>query len=147
MRTMPNNPPAAATASFGVSLLTSMLRSWRGALGARPIKPATWLFLDIEDAVDGARLGWGPEIADLHGRLARLAASIDRSACHGVQPRGTAFRMSFETRRPQELQAVLVRAIEREAMAPFANILMGSSADASDTRQVWRGGGEDLDTP
>ena len=141
------NPPVAATASFGLSLVMSMLRSWRGAWGARAVAPATWLFLDIEDAVDGARMGWGPEIADLHRRLARLAASIDRSACHGVQPRGTAFRMSFETRRPQELQAVLVRAIQREAVAPFAEILMGSSADASDTRQVWRGGGDDLETP
>jgi hypothetical protein len=141
------NPPAASTASFGLSLLTSMLRSWRGARGARAVAPATWLFLDIEDAVDGARMGWGPEIADLHWRLARLAASIDRSTSHGVQLRGTAFRMTFETRRPLELQAAIVRAIDREAMAPFADILMGSSADASAARRMWRGGGEDPETP
>ena len=91
-------------------------------------------------------MGWGPEIAELHRRLERLAASIDRSACHGVQPRGPAFRMSFETRRPEELQAALQRAINRKAMAPFAEILLGTSADASDTRRVWRGG-KDLETP
>jgi hypothetical protein len=141
------NPPAAPPASFGLSLVTSLLRSWRAARAARAIAPATWLFLDIEDAVDGARMGWGPEIADLHQRLARLAASVHRSACHGVQPRGTAFRMSFETRRPMELQAALVRAIKREAMAPFAEILVCSSADANDTRRVWRGGSEDPDAP
>lgn len=135
--------PAASTASFGLSLVISLLRSWRSARGARANAPATWLFLDIEDAMDGARMGWGPEIADLHQRLARLAASVHRSACHGVQPRGTAFRMSFETHRPQELLAVLESALNREAMAPFAEILMGGSADACDTRRVWRGGGED----
>ena len=123
-----------------------MLRSWRSARGERAVAPTTWLFLDIEDAVDGARMGWGPEIAELHWRLERLAASIDRSACHGVQPRGSAFRMSFETRRPEELQAALQRAINRKAMAPFAEILLGTSADASDTRRVWRGG-KDLETP
>jgi hypothetical protein len=141
------NPPATSTASFGMSLLTSILRSWRGARQARSIAPATWLFLDIEDAVDGARLGWGPEIADLHRRLARLAASIHRSACHGVQLRGTAFRMTFETRRPAELKAALVRALDREAMAPFAEILVCSSADAIATRRVWRGGGEGVEAP
>jgi hypothetical protein len=141
------NPSATSAASFALSLVASMLRAWRGARGARAVAPPTWLFLDIEDAVDGARMGWEPEVADLHGRLARLAVSIHRSACHGVQLRGTAFRMSFETRRPQELQAALVRAIKREAMAPFAEILMGSAADASDTRRVWRGGGEDRGTP
>jgi hypothetical protein len=146
VRTM-QNPTVAATASFGLSLVTSMLRSWRGAWGGRAVEPATWLFLDIEDAVDGARMGWGPEIADLHRRLARLAASIHRSACHGVQLRGTAFRMTFETGRPKELQAALVRAIDREAMAPFAEILVCSSADASATRRVWRGGGEGLEAP
>ena len=146
MRTM-LHPPAASTASFGMSLVTWILRSWRAARQARAIAPATWLFLDIEDAVDGARLGWGPEIADLHRRLARLAASIHRSACHGVQLRGTAFRMTFETRRPAELRAALVRVIDREAMAPFAEILVCSSADAIATRRVWRGGGEGPEAP
>ena len=143
-----HNPPADSKESFALlSLVASMLRSWRGARDARSVAPATWLFLDIEDAVHGARMGWGPEIADLHQRLAHLAASTHRSACHGVQRRGSAFRITFETRRPAELQAALVRAIHREAMAPFAEMLLGSSADALDTRRVWRGGGEDRPAP
>src|SRR5690349_13454840 len=116
------NPPAPSLASFALSLVSSMLRSWRSAWGERAVAPTTWLFLDIQEVVEGARMGWGPEIAELHRRLERLAASIDQSACHGVQPRGPAFRMSFETRRPKELQAALQRAINRKAMAPFAEI-------------------------
>jgi hypothetical protein len=131
------DPAAVSPASFGLSLLSSMLRSWRRARAARAACPATRLVLDIQDAVDGARMGWGPEIADLHERLARLAASVDQSTCHGVQLRGTAFRMTFETRQPVALQAALVRAIEREAVAPFVEILVCSPGEPSAERQVW----------
>lgn len=128
---------AVPTASFGLTLVNAMRRAWRRARAAGSVEPTTLLFLDIEDAVDGARMGWGPEIADLHRRLARLAASIDQSTCHGVQRRGTVFRMTFETRQPGALQAALVRAIETEAAAPFVEIHACSSGDASASLLVW----------
>ncbi len=45
------------------------------------------------------------------------------------------------------VRRAIAHAIDREAMAPFAEILVCSSADASATRRVWRGGDEDLEAP